>query len=170
MTDPEAVLTIGEIARRAGVRASRIRYYESIGVLLPAADRVSGKRRYTPAVLRRLTVITAAQRIGFTLEEIAALLGPGRRPAHERLRVLAIDKLPEIDQLIQRALTVRELLVTCAVCDCESLDQCRILDDALALDDLRAGRATAHAHARDPNPPRHATPSTTTRRDPRRPP
>jgi DNA-binding transcriptional MerR regulator len=125
MADPEAVLTIGEVAHRAGIRASRIRCYESIGVL-PAADRVSGKRRYTPAVLRR--------------------------------------KLPEIDQLIQRALTVRELLVTCAVCDCESLDQCRILDDALALDDLRSGRPTAHA--RDPNPPRHAPPSTT-RRDPR---
>jgi MerR family redox-sensitive transcriptional activator SoxR len=144
MTDPEAVLTIGEIARRAGVRASRIRYYESIGVL-PAPDRVSGKRRYTPAVLRRLTVISAAQRIGFTLEEIAALLGPGKRPAHERLRVLAIDKLPEIDQLIQRALTVRELLVTCAVCDCESLDRCRILDDALALGDQRSGRLITHA-------------------------
>jgi DNA-binding transcriptional MerR regulator len=120
--------------RVCGVRASRIRYYEAIGVL-PTPERVSGRRRYTPDVLRRLTVIIAAQRIGFTLEEIRQLLGPGRRPAHERLRVLAIDKLPEIEELIHHAVTVQQLLITCAACDCDSLDECRILDDALKLSD-----------------------------------
>lgn len=122
-------LTIGEVAQTAGVRASRIRYYESIG-LLPVPERVSGKRRYSRDVLRRLTVITAAQRIGFTLDEIRHLLGPGRRPAHERLRALAIDKLPEIEELIERATTIRKLLVTCAICQCDSLDECPILDEA----------------------------------------
>jgi DNA-binding transcriptional MerR regulator len=124
------VLSIGDVAREAGVSASRIRYYESIGIL-PAPERFSGKRRYTVAVLRRLTIIIAAQRIGFTLDEIRQLHGPGTRPAHERLRVLAIDKLPEIEGLIQHALTVRKLLVTCAICECDSLDECRILDEAL---------------------------------------
>jgi MerR family redox-sensitive transcriptional activator SoxR len=120
-------LSIGDVAHQAGVRASRIRYYESIGIL-PVADRISGKRRYRPDVLRRLTVITAAQRIGFTLDEIRELLGPDRRPAHERLRALAIHKLPEIEEVIQRATTIRQLLITCAGCECDSLNECRILD------------------------------------------
>jgi DNA-binding transcriptional MerR regulator len=124
-------MTIGDVAAAAGVSASRIRYYESIGIL-PLPERFSGKRRYDADVLRRLTVITAAQRIGFTLDEIRALLGPGKRPAHERLRVLAIDKLPEIEQLITRAVTIRKLLVTCAICECDSLDECRILDESLS--------------------------------------
>ena len=128
MSRATATLTIGEIARRAGVRASRIRYYESI-TLLPTPERVSGRRRYTEDVLRRLTIITAAQRVGFTLDEIRELLGSGKRPAHERLRVLAIHKLPEIDALIERAQTVRRLLDTCSVCECDSLDECLILND-----------------------------------------
>jgi MerR family transcriptional regulator, redox-sensitive transcriptional activator SoxR len=128
MSAASATLTIGDVARRAGVRASRIRYYESI-TLLPAPERVSGRRRYTEDVLRRLTIITAAQRVGFTLDEIRELLGSGKRPPHERLRTLAIRKLPEIDALIERALTVRRLLDTCSVCDCKSLDECLILDD-----------------------------------------
>lgn len=127
---PPPPLTIGDVARQAGVSASRIRYYESIGIL-PLPERASGKRRYHADVLRRLTVITAAQRIGFTLDEIRELLGPAKRPAHERLRVLAIDKLPEIEELIERAVTIRKLLVTCAICECDSLDECRILDESL---------------------------------------
>jgi MerR family redox-sensitive transcriptional activator SoxR len=130
-TSPPPSLPIGEIARQAGVRPSRIRYYESIG-LLPTPERVSGKRRYEPDVLRRLTVIAAAQRIGFTLDEIRQLLGPGRRPAHERLRTLAIHKLPEIEELISRATTIRQLLITCAACECDSLDECQILEESIA--------------------------------------
>jgi len=122
-----AQLTIGEVARQAGMRTSRIRYYEAHGVL-PAPERVSGMRRYTPDVLRRLAIIDVAQRVGFTLEEIRQLLGPDKRPAHDRIRMLAIDKLPEIEDLIERALTIRKLLVTCAVCDCDSLDECSLFD------------------------------------------
>ncbi len=58
-------LTIGEVARRAGVRTSTLRYYESIG-LLPAARRVNGRRRYAPAALRMLAVIHLAQQAGFS--------------------------------------------------------------------------------------------------------
>lgn len=56
------------------MRTSRIRYYES-RALLPPAARVSGKRRYTEDVLRRLAMIDAAQRIGFSFDEIGDLLG-----------------------------------------------------------------------------------------------
>jgi MerR family transcriptional regulator, redox-sensitive transcriptional activator SoxR len=125
--DDVGQLAIGEVAERAGMTASRIRYYEARGVL-PAPDRVAGKRRYTPDVLRRLAIIDAAQRVGFGLDEIRDLLGARDEPAHERLRRLAVAKLPELDELIERAASVRRLLEICSECDCESIDVCRIFD------------------------------------------
>jgi MerR family redox-sensitive transcriptional activator SoxR len=108
--------------------ASRIRFYETRG-LLPEPDRVAGKRRYTPEVLRRLAIIDAAQRVGFTLDEIRDLLGSRPEPAHERLRRLAILKLPELDEMIERATSMRQLLKICSDCDCDSIDVCRMFDD-----------------------------------------
>ncbi len=63
------LLTIGEVVRRAGIRASAIRYYEEAG-LLPEPERVGNKRRYDEGVLRRLALISGAKRAGFTLSEI----------------------------------------------------------------------------------------------------
>src|SRR6202043_1787809 len=111
-------LAIGEVARRAAMSASRIRFYESCGVL-PEPERLAGKRRYLPDVLRRLAIIDAAQRMGFTLDDIRELLGSRKEPAHERLRQLALLKIPEIDALIDRATSVRRLLEMCSTCDCE---------------------------------------------------
>jgi MerR family redox-sensitive transcriptional activator SoxR len=102
MENQGAQLTIGEVARQAGMRASRIRYYETHAIL-PQPERVSGMRRYAPDVVRRLEIIDLAQRVGFTLDEIRQLLGPGTRPVHDRIRELAIDKLPDIEDLIERA-------------------------------------------------------------------
>ncbi len=59
-------LMIGEVARRAGVRPSALRYYERAG-LLPTPRRINGRRRYDPGVLQRLDAIRFAQRAGFTL-------------------------------------------------------------------------------------------------------
>ena len=66
--------TIGEVASRAGVAASAIRYYESIG-LLPKPERESGQRRYDESVLGRLGFIGVAQAAGFKLPEIKELVG-----------------------------------------------------------------------------------------------
>lgn len=74
MTD-DASLTIGQVAQRAGLNTSRIRFYERTGVL-PQPERVSGQRRYRPDVLHRLSIIDGAQRAGLTLDEIAPLTGP----------------------------------------------------------------------------------------------
>jgi DNA-binding transcriptional MerR regulator len=123
-------LAIGEVAARAGMSASRIRYYEARGVL-PEPDRTAGKRRYTEDVFRRLAIIDAAQRVGFTLEQIRDLLGSRDQPAHERLRQLAVLKLPELDDLIARATSVRRVLKICSKCDCESIDVCRMFDERL---------------------------------------
>jgi MerR family transcriptional regulator, redox-sensitive transcriptional activator SoxR len=129
-------LSIGEVAARSGMTASRIRYYETRGLISPP-ERNSGKRRYRPPVLRRLAVIDAAQRVGFSLGEIGDLLGSRGGPAHERLRILALRKLPEIDALLRRASTVRQLLLYCGDCECGSIDECRLLDErALPPDPL----------------------------------
>ena len=127
MNDDRRGLAIGEVAEQAGMSASRIRYYEARG-LLPQPERVSGKRRHGPDVLRRLAIIDAAQRVGFGLEEIRDLLASRDELAHERLRELALAKLPELDQLIERATSVRRLLEICSECDCESIDVCRMFD------------------------------------------
>ena len=127
MNDDRRGLAIGEVAEQAGMSASRIRYYEARG-LLPQPERVSGKRRYGPDVLRRLAIIDAAQRVGFGLEEIRDLLASRDELAHERLRELALAKLPALDQLIERATSVRRLLEICSECDCESIDVCRMFD------------------------------------------
>ena len=138
-------LAIGEVARRAGMSASRIRYYEARG-LLPEPERAAGKRRYTEDVFRRLAIIDAAQRVGFTLEEIRYLLGSRDQPAHERLRQLAMLKLPELDELIARATSVRRVLKMCSRCDCESIDVCRMFDDrVLPLRQDTAATATRRA-------------------------
>lgn len=121
-------LTIGEVARRAGVRASAIRYYERVGVLAEP-ERVSGQRRYAPETIDRLGVIHAAQGAGFSLEEIAALLrssDDGRAAAE--LRALAERKLPDVEQLIVRAQRMKEWLELAAGCECGSLDVCALFE------------------------------------------
>jgi MerR family transcriptional regulator, redox-sensitive transcriptional activator SoxR len=126
MSEPQ--MRIGEVARRAGVRVSLIRYYEEIG-LLPEAERVSGQRRYDDTVLRRLAVIDVAQRAGLSLEEIRELVDHGNDPMNDRLRDLAARRLPEIDALIERAQRVRAWLQDAINCGCQSIDGCALFDD-----------------------------------------
>lgn len=118
-------LSIGEVAARAGVSASAIRFYERRG-LLPEPERVGGRRRYTGAVVRRLGIVDVAKRAGFSLDEIAVLLSSTDEgaPAHEQLRGLASRKLPEVDALIERAQRMRGWLSLAGECRCETLDAC----------------------------------------------
>jgi redox-sensitive transcriptional activator SoxR len=126
-------MRIGEVAERAGVKTSLIRYYEEIG-LLPEPERVSGQRRYDQSVLRRLAVIDVAQRAGMSLEEIRLLVQHGSEPMSAQLRELAARRLPEIDALIERAQRVRAWLETATGCDCQSIDECALFDEALSAE------------------------------------
>ena len=137
-------MRIGEVARRAGVRVSLIRYYEEIG-LLPEPGRISGQRRYDETVLRRLAVIDVAQRAGLSLEEIRELVQHGTDPMSEHLRELAERRLPEIDALIARAQRVRTWLQTATSCDCQSIDECALFDDP-ALPASKETRALSVTH------------------------
>ena len=123
----EELLTIGEVAARAGINTSHIRYYERVGVL-PEPERVSGQRRYGADVLRRLAIVDVAQRAGFTLEEIRDLTGDHGH-AGERIRALADRKLPDVDALIERAQAVRRWLEVASACNCDSVDVCALFAD-----------------------------------------
>ena len=103
-------LSIGEVARRAGLRTSAIRYYEKNG-LLPRAPRNGQQRRYEPNIFDRLAVVRFAQYVGLRLTEIKWLLNevPGRPPP-ERWRKLARERLTQVDSLIVEAQAIRELL------------------------------------------------------------
>lgn len=125
-----AVLTIGEVAARAGINTSRIRYYERVGVL-PKPERTSGQRRYGEDVLNRLAIVDVAQRAGLSLDEIRDLTGPDNRGAHAgaRVRELAERKLPDIEALIARAQAVKAWLQVARSCDCATVDICRLFTD-----------------------------------------
>jgi MerR family redox-sensitive transcriptional activator SoxR len=118
-------LTISEVAKQAGIRASAIRYYESVG-LLPLPQRVSGQRRYNADILRRLAFIQAAQAVGFSVAEMQTLLQEldVDAPLSARWQVLAKQKLAEVDTLIQRAQSMRRMLEQGLDCSCPDLEQC----------------------------------------------
>lgn len=130
----EQPLTIGQVAERAGLRTSHIRYYEKVGVL-PEPERVSGQRRYGEDIVHRLSIIDVAQRAGLTLEEIAPLTGPENRSAEasRHIRALADDKLPHIEALIARAKAVKHWLEVAQSCDCTSVDVCGLFTDPTLL-------------------------------------
>lgn len=118
-------LSIGDVARRAGINTSAIRFYERHG-LLPAADRVAGHRRYEASAVRRLEVINVGKQAGLSLAEIRVLLNANdaRSPMHGELHELANRKLPEIDALIERARATRSWLLAARACSCDTIDAC----------------------------------------------
>jgi DNA-binding transcriptional MerR regulator len=121
------LLTIGDLARRAGVRTSTLRYYEDVGLLQPA-KRESGQRRYDADAVEALTVIRFCRTLGFSLDEIRALLS-APRSARKRTqwRSLVDGKLAELDESIARAKTMRRLLERSRDCDCVEVEQCAAL-------------------------------------------
>jgi len=118
-------LTISEVAKRAGIRASAIRYYESIK-LLPPPKRISGRRRYNADVLRRISFIQVSQAAGLTIAEIKALMNEldGDKPLSERWQALARQKLDEVDALMRKVQGMKMILVSGLNCRCSNLDEC----------------------------------------------
>ena len=119
------MLSIGEVAERAGIAASAIRYYEREG-LLPRAGRRGGKRVYDEAILDRLALIGVAKGAGFTVAEIQTLLrGFARRtPPGARWRALAERKLEELDARLAEVERMKRVLETVTRCECPTLEEC----------------------------------------------
>lgn len=118
-------MSIGEVAAKAGVPASTLRYWERAGLLEPPS-RVAGKRRYDQDVLRRLSLIALAKRAGLTIAETRTLLGglSSTTPPPEIWRELATRKLPEINKTLAEANAMKEILEQGLQCDCLRLEDC----------------------------------------------
>jgi MerR family redox-sensitive transcriptional activator SoxR len=132
------LLSIGQVARRSGVAASALRFYEKEG-LIRSQRPGSGSRRYYPRdVLRRIAFIVFAQRIGLTLGEIAGELGklpPDRAPTRQDWSRLSKAWGERIDGRIAELERLKAGLTQCIGCGCLSLRRCRLSNPA-----DRAGR------------------------------
>ena len=117
--------SIGEVARRAGIATSAIRYYESEG-LIPRAARAGGRRVYDETIFERLGVIHLAKRSGFSVAEIKRLLRGISRdtPPGPRWRSLAAAKLEELEARIEEAERMRDLLRVVMRCECPTFSDC----------------------------------------------
>lgn len=142
-------LSIGDVARRAGISTSAIRYYERIGIL-PKPPRASGRRRYDASILDRLAMVRFAKQVGFSINEIMILLGDTTgRPPPEKWRKLAHEKMTEVDQLIEQASMVRRMLL-------DTLDQkCpKLVERGASLSNTgpeRGGRSRLQKYKRQGN-------------------
>jgi MerR family transcriptional regulator, mercuric resistance operon regulatory protein len=116
VTDVDA-LTLGGLAREAGVNPETIRYYERRGLLSEPPRTASGYRQYSPDDRDRLALIRRAKALGFTLAEIGALLGEGAAGSTSDVLAAAREKLAEVDSriaaLTDQARRLRELLRAC---------------------------------------------------------
>jgi MerR family transcriptional regulator, redox-sensitive transcriptional activator SoxR len=108
----ESMLTIGEVARRADVAPSAVRYYERRG-LLRADKRTSGQRRYRTETLRRLVFIGMLQDAGLSLDDIEGIL---KARSVAEWKAIARQRLHALDEEIARAQQAREYLAGALLC------------------------------------------------------
>ncbi|MEV4636428.1 MerR family transcriptional regulator [Actinoplanes sp. NPDC049548] len=118
-------LRTGEVAERAGVNVQTLRYYERRGLLAEPDRSLGGHRIYPPDTVALLQVIKAAQRLGFTLDEVAELLDAGRRrhPGPD-LQQRVAGKITEIDRRMADLVAVRAALAEVVEARCDSLTEC----------------------------------------------
>ena len=134
-------LTIGELAERAGVATSALRFYEEHGLL--ASERsASGHRRYRRDALRRVSFIRVAQRVGLSLAEVGVALNSlprSRTPSRRDWERLARRWQPLLDERIAVLDRLRNQLSECIGCGCLSLDTCGLWNRDDAASSLGTG-------------------------------
>jgi MerR family redox-sensitive transcriptional activator SoxR len=121
-------LSIGELARRAGVATSALRYYEQLGLIVSERT-AGGQRRYARVMLRRIAFIRAAQRVGLSLDEVHAALARlpvDRAPTKSDWNTVSRTWLARIDARIAELEALRDRLTGCVGCGCLSLRTCRL--------------------------------------------
>jgi MerR family transcriptional regulator, redox-sensitive transcriptional activator SoxR len=118
-------MTIGELAARAGLAPSAIRYYEKAG-LLQAPPRANGRRIYREDAAHQLVIIAFAKATGFTLTEIKLLLHgfPLKTTASTRWKKMARGKLSELEVILTKAQAMKRVLESMMSCRCRTLEQC----------------------------------------------
>jgi len=133
-------MDISEVAKRSGVPASTLRFYDGSG-LISSVGRRGLRRLFDPGVLDRLALIGLGRAAGFSLEEIALMFAPDGRPTIDR-KVLA-DKADALDRTIRRLGAMRDGLRHAAACSAPSHMECptfRRLLRAAASGTIRAPR------------------------------
>ncbi len=114
-----------EVAERAGVNAQTLRYYERRGLVVAGFRRHSGQREYDASDVNRVKVIKAAQRLGFTLDEVAELLETGHHHGQDNgFAARAQIKLLEVEQRITDLQAIRSTLAAAIAVGCDDLDVC----------------------------------------------
>jgi DNA-binding transcriptional MerR regulator len=114
-------LDIAEVARRASVPASTLRYYEERG-LIASVGRRGLRRLFDPGVLERLALIALGRRAGFSLDDIALMLAPDDQPRIDRQMLR--DKAATLDRTIRDLATIRDALQHAAACSAPSHMEC----------------------------------------------
>ncbi|MGW4632891.1 MerR family transcriptional regulator [Nocardia sp. NPDC004415] len=124
-----AGLRTSELAAAAGVNAQTLRYYERRGLLAEPDRSLGGHRLYSEQAVTVMRVIKAAQRLGFTLDEVAELLaatqpGTRRRRTDTGLQARAAQKLAEVDAKLAELTAVRDTLRAALAAGCDDLLAC----------------------------------------------
>ncbi|ABM01550.1 helix-turn-helix domain-containing protein [Shewanella amazonensis] len=114
-------MDISQVAKQSGVAASRLRYYEEKG-LIRAIGRDGLKRVFSPGILERLALIALGQSAGFSLDEIAGMLGRDGNPEIDKARL--VEKADELDGRIKRLCAMRDGLRHAAQCSAPSYLEC----------------------------------------------
>jgi MerR family redox-sensitive transcriptional activator SoxR len=118
-------MTIGEVARASGLRASAIRYYEEAG-LIPHPPRTAGQRRYDRRILERLALVEFAKGCGFTLAEVRMVLNgfADRESLANRFKGIAERKLAELDVAAETIALRKQRIRRALRCRCADLNEC----------------------------------------------
>jgi MerR family redox-sensitive transcriptional activator SoxR len=146
------LLSIGDVSQRTGIPATALRFYEAKGLIEPARSD-SGHRRYSRDILRRVSFILAAQRVGLSLREIRVALAtlPGSRtPTAPDWSRLAAAWRPMLDERIKSLELLRDRLDSCIGCGCLSLETCALQN---ANDEAAGGGQGPRYLLGDPAPP-----------------
>ncbi len=133
---------IGVAARRAGISARMVRHYESLGLISGVARTDSGYRQYTEADVHALRFIRRSRDLGFSMEEIAELLGlwHDRSRASSQVKRIAQQHIDDLSERIAQMQAMQRSLQTLVSC-CQGNDR----PDCPILDDLASGQAEPHA-------------------------
>ena len=144
-------MDIAEVARRSGLPASTLRYYEERG-LISSVGRQGLRRLFNPTVLERLALISLGRSAGFTLDEIAGMFAPDGRPEIDRQRLAG--KAEELDRTIRRLTAVRDGLRHAARCPAPSHMECptfrRLLGIAASAGLAKRGKGISSAQPGKP--------------------
>lgn len=136
-------MDIAEVAKKAGVPASTLRFYEEKG-LIASVGRQGLRRRFAPGVLDQLALIALGQAAGFSLEDIGSMFAPDGKPSIDRKMLAA--KADEIDATVKRLKAMSNGLRHAAVCPAPSHSECPTFQRLLRAASS-GGRKTARVRA-----------------------